>query len=161
LEEFDIPEDCWRAASGAIAPGDICQALPMAVLVDDRLDAVVVDDDDPRSRFVPARFSYGLVLGVVAGYAVVATVATAVSIPDADEFATLRSRGRSARSYARLPLIPDDEFGVWEDQDGVVFFSHLESFPADDALIDLRVAGMREHAQEVLRRRVGRLVAAI
>jgi hypothetical protein len=161
VEDLDIPDDCWRAPGGDIARGDLCELLPMAVLVDNRVDGVLVDDNEPATRFVPVRFSHGLVLGVVNGYAVVATVATVGSIPDADEFASLLSRGKTARSYARLPLIPDDEFEAWQGQEGIVFFSHLESFPADEVLVDLRVAAMTERAREVLRERVARLVAEI
>jgi hypothetical protein len=161
MDDIDIPSDCWRRSSGPIAAGDICQAVPMAVLVDGRLGEFLVEADDPSASFVPARFSFGLIIGVLNRYAVVATVGTAASVPDPDEFADLLARGRTARSYARLPLIPEDDFDVWEGQDGVVFFSHVESFPADDALADLRVASMTARAQEVLRARIARLVGDV
>jgi hypothetical protein len=157
-DELDIPDDCWRFPSGPIAMGDVCQAVPMGALVDGRLRECLVGAGDPAAAFVPARFSFGLVIGVLNGYAVVAAVGTAATVPDHEEFARLLGRGRTARSYARLPLIPEDDFDVWEAQDGVVLFSHVESFRADEALEELRVASMTSHARGVLRARIARLL---
>jgi hypothetical protein len=144
--------------AGELAMGDVCQAVPMSVLADDRVEEVLVTDAEPAVAFVPARFSFALALGVLNGYAILASIGTASGIPDAREFARLVERGRTARSYARLPAISNDEHEVWKGEAGVAFFSHVESFPADETLTDLRVASMNDASRDILRARLARVL---
>lgn len=165
MDELDIPNGCWDAPPiGDLQVGDVCERVPFAVLVDERIDNFVDLDeqdlevpDSPFRRFVPFRFSFALVVGQMAGYSVVVAVGTAAHMkPEAHQ--DLVDTGRWARSHARLPPIPHDPYDSWDNRDGIAFLSHIESFPTT-ALLPLRVASMTDDAREILQQRVGRTVA--
>lgn len=159
MYDLDIPDDCWEEPSGGeLRRGDVCEAVPLAILVDDRIDQVhTLGEDDERTMFVPALYSYALVLGVLGGYAVVSAIGTIDSVPDQAAFPRLLEKGRTAKTFARIPLIPDDRFGSWQEHDALAFFTHVETFPSDE-LASLRVTSMTSFARDILGRRVKGLV---
>jgi hypothetical protein len=158
VDELDLADECWTTPIGDIDIGDVCEALPFAVLSDERLAEVLTSGESPATVLVPARHSYGLVVGVVSGYAVVAAVGTLRGVDDEEMFARLVDSGRTARSHIRLPAIPEDRFGAWDGRDGVAMLSHVETFRVDYELLRRRVAAMNDSARELIQRRVARLL---
>ncbi len=165
MDELDIPEGCWDAPTiGDLQVGDLCERVPLAVLVSDRTDTFVdLDEQDlefdesPLRRFVPFHYSFAIVIGHMTTYSVVAAVGTALDVPN-EQYPRLVESGRSARSHLRLPPIPNDRWELWQGQEGVAFFSLIESFPTA-ALLPLRVAAMTEDARDVLQKRVSQAVS--
>jgi hypothetical protein len=157
-DDLDLPNDCWTAPIGDIEIGDVCEALPLSVLCDDRLGEVLTLDDPPTSVFVPARHSYGLVIGVMRRYAVVAAIGTLRGVGDEEMFQELVESGRTAPTLVRLPPIPEDRFDDWQGRDGVAMLSHVETFLIDYELARRRVAAMNDAARELIRRRVAKLI---
>jgi hypothetical protein len=165
VDDLDISDDCWDAPTiGDLQVGDVCEMVPLAVLVEDRIDNIVEFDEKeadavetPMRRFVPFRYSFALVIGCMTSYSVVAAIGTAPHMPP-DLYESLVESGRWARSHVRLPAIPNDRWDAWDARDGLAFLSLIESFPTA-ALLPLRVATMTDDAREVLQRRVSRTVA--
>jgi hypothetical protein len=164
---LDIPDDCWDAPTiGDLLVGDICERVPLAVLVNERIEySAYLDEEDlgdfsdtPFRDFVPVRFSFGLVIGHMTSYSVVCAVGTAPNMPDEATYASLVESGRWARSHVRLPPIPNYSPEDWTDRDGLAFLSHIESFPTA-TLLPLRVGSMTEEARETLQRRVSQAVS--
>jgi hypothetical protein len=160
VDELDLPDDCWTAPIGDVDVGDVCEALPLAALCGERLAEVLFPDGSPQTFFVPARFSFGVVMRVLDGYALIASVGTRSGTGDEASYSRLVATGRSALTYIRLPAIPADRHEAWEASDGVAFLSLVESFPVDYELLRLRVATMNDPARELFRRRVARLFEA-
>lgn len=160
MAELDLPDDCWTTPIGSLQIGDVCHAMPLAVLYEDRIDRLAGPDDDGGDFFVPVRHSYGLVIGLIDDYAVIAAIGTLAGVGDEETFSVLIERGRGARTHIRLPLIPDDPLGAWDGRDGIALLSQIETFAIGYGLLERRVAAMSESARQILRQRIARLVEA-
>ena len=158
MDDLDLSDDCWTTPIGDIGLGDVCEAIPLAVLHEDRIQQLAGPDDESGQFFVPVRHSYGLVVGLIDGYAVLAAIGTFAGVGDDDLFSRLVESGRRARTHIRLPCIPEDPLGAWDGRDGVVMLSQVESFAVDYELLRRRVAAMTGSAQEVVRQRIRRLL---
>jgi hypothetical protein len=158
VDELDLPDDCWTTPIGDIELGDVCEAIPFAALQEDRISRLVTPEDESGVYLVPVLHSYGLVVGLVSDYAIVAAIGTSDGVGDNDLFSTLVDSGRRARTHIRLPRIPEDPTDAWSGQDGVVMLSQVETFGINYELIRRRVAAMSEPAREILRRRIASAV---
>ena len=108
--ELDLPDECYEPPAPALEIRDIVAAVPFPQ------GGEVFEHDG--SFLVQAVWTWGTVLLVVQGFAVVAPVFLADQATDIPGFEALVEAGRTARMTIRLPHLS----GVWERDSICVLF---------------------------------------